>query len=204
MFESCGGCCLALVLIPLVCCVAAGGVALYVYNNSPDAPVSGSFEPSRTQANEFQVALDNAVNMARTQNWFWMQFNEQQLSSWMALEGEAFADEHGHVFPFSAMQVGLDDGLITFYGELDPGVLTVPVQVDIEPRITATGDAEFEIAAVDVGGVRAPDFVTQVVSAQFEDLLIGPLQDLPGDVIFYQQSLRVDDGVFEVQGRVSP
>ncbi len=203
MFESCGGCCLALVLIPLLCCVAVGGVVYVVNTQAPTPPLSGSFQPSRTQANEFEVALDNTVNMARSQGWFWMQFNEQQLSSWMALEGQAFADEHGHVFPFNNMQVGLDDGLITFYGELDPGVMTFPVAVEIEPRISATGDFEFDIASVDLSGVRVPDFVTQMVSAQFEDLLIGPLRDLPGDVVFYQQSLRVEDGVFEVQGTVS-
>lgn len=204
MVEGCGGCCLALVLIPVLCCVAVGGVVYVTNTQAPDPPVSDSFQPSQTQANEFQVALDNAVNTARNQGWFWLQFNEQQISSWMALEGEQFADDHGHVFPFTDMQVGLDDGEITFYGALDPGVMALPVEVVIEPQISATGDIEFDIVSVEVSGVRAPDFVTQVVSAQFEDLLVGPLRDLPGDVIFYQQSLSIDNGNFEVQGAVSP
>lgn len=33
MFESCGGCCAALVLIPLVCCVLVVGAVIYVNTN---------------------------------------------------------------------------------------------------------------------------------------------------------------------------
>lgn len=203
MFESCGGCCLVLILIPVLCCVLVGGVAYYVYNYAPDPPVSGSFKATQAEAQAFQAVLDNAQATARSQGWFWMTFTEQQMSSWMALEGESFASEHGHIFPFSNMQVGLDDGLMTFYGELDARALAFPVEVEIEPRVTATGDVEFDITAVNMGGVTAPDFVTTMVSAQFEDILVEPLRSISGNVIFYQQSLNIDNGVFEVQGRVN-
>lgn len=203
MFESCGGCCLVLILIPVLCCVLVGGVAYYVYNYAPDPPVSGSFTATQAEAQAFQAVLDNAQATARSQGWFWMTFTEQQISSWMALEGASFADEQGHVFPFSNMQVGLDDSRITFYGELDTRVIAFPVSVEIEPRITATGDVEFEITSVNMGGITAPAFVTSAVSAQFEDVLVEPLRSISGNVIFYQQSLTVDNGVFEVQGRVN-
>lgn len=203
MFESCGGCCLVVILIPLLCCVLVAGVAYYVYNYAPEEPVSGSFKATQAEAQAFQTMLDNAQATARSQGWFWMKFTERQMSSWMALEGESFADEHGHIFPFSNMQVGLDDGLMTFYGELDTSVIEFPVEVEIEPRVSATGDVEFDIASVNLGGITAPDFVTTVVSAQFEDVLVKPLQDISGRVIFYQQTLRVDNGEFEVQGRVN-
>jgi uncharacterized protein YpmS len=203
MIESCGGCCLVLILVPLLICIVVGGVALYVYNNAPDQPVAASFTPSPVDAQAFQAVLDGAEATARSQGWFWMSFTEQQLSSWMALEGADFADQQGTVFPFSNMQVGLDDNAITFYGELDPGVMAVPIEVVIEPKVSATGDFEFDITSVDVGGVQAPDFLTTVVSSQFEDILVKPLEQLPGDLIFYQETLKVDNGIFEVQGRVN-
>ena len=203
MFESCGGCCLLLIVIPLLCCIAFGGVAYYVYTYAPDEPVSDSFEPSNQQANEFQVMLDTAVNNARSSGWFWMGFDEEQISSWMALEGKDFADEHGHVFPFSKMQVGLDDGEMTFYGELDTGVLMFPLEVVIEPTVSYDGQLDLNITGVDVGGLKAPEFVTSMISDQFEELLITPLEDLPGNPVFYRETLSVDDGRFEVQGVVN-
>lgn len=203
MFESCGGCCFLLIVIPLICCIAFGGVAYYAYTHAPDQPVSASFQPSRQEANAFQLMLDTAVNNAKTSRWFYMGFTEQEISSWMALEGESFADEHGQVFPFSNMQVGLDDGEITFYGELDPGVVTFPLAVVIEPSIGLDGQLDFDVTSVDVGGIKAPAFVTTMISAQFEDLLVGSLNEVPGNLVFYQQTLKVDDGIFEVQGVVN-
>lgn len=203
MFESCGGCCLLLIVIPLLCCIAFGGVAYYVYTYAPEEPVSETFEPSTQQANELQVMLDTAVSNARSSGWFWIGFSEEQISSWMALEGEDFADQQGHMFPFTNMQVGLDDGDMTFYGELDTGVLTFPLEVVITPAVTYEGDLDLNITSVDVGGLKAPEFVTTIVSDQFEELLIGPLEDLPGNPVFYRETLSVQGGRFEVQGVVN-
>lgn len=203
MFESCGGCCLLLILIPLVCCIAIGGVAYYVYNYAPEEPVSASFSPSQQEANQFQMMLDTAVNTAKTSRWFYLGFSEQEISSWMALEGQDFADEQGHAFPFSNMQVGLDDGEMTFYGELDTGVITFPLEVVITPSVTYDGQLKLDITGVDVGGIKAPEFVTTTISDQFEELLISPLDEIPGNLVFYKGSLSVDNGRFEVQGVVN-
>lgn len=204
MFEGCGGCCLVLVLIPLLCCVVIGGVVYAVNTQAPEAPLSDDFRPKESEAQQFQAMLDQAQASARLGNgWFWMRFTERELASWMALEGQQFAEDNGHTFPFTDMQVGIDNGDFTFYGELDPGVIAFPVEVVLEPQVSPSGDFTFEVKSVDVSGIRAPNFVTEVVSDQFEDLLIQPLEDLPGSVIFYQSTLRADDGVFEVQGRVS-
>lgn len=203
MLEGCGGCCVLLILIPLICCVAIGGVAYYVYTHAPDAPVAANFKPSGTDARAFQAELDRAVAQARTQRSFYLRFTEQQLSSWMALEGQAFASQQGLTFPFQKMQVGLDDGLMTFYGELTYSALVLPLAVEVQPQIGALGGVEFTIHSVDVGGIQAPDFVVTVIGDQFRNLLVQPFEELPGNVIFYRESLTIDDGVFTVQGLVN-
>ncbi len=202
MFESCGGCCLALVLIPLLCLGLVACAAIYLLTLDVDTPLPASFQPSQAEAQAFDTAIDSAVNQAQTQGWWTLSFTESQASSWMALQGEAFADEHGHAFPFNNVQVGLDDGEITFYAELETRFASVPLQVIITPRVTPAGQLDFAITEVKVAEVSAPDFVVQTIKAQFEDALLKPLEDLPGTYFVYPQSLVVDNGWFQVQGAI--
>lgn len=204
MLEGCSGCCVLLILIPLVCCVAIGGVAYYVYTHAPDAPVAANFKPAAADAQAFQAELDRAVNQARTQRSFYLNFTERQMSSWMALEGRSFAEGQGLTFPFEHMQVGLDDGLMTFYGELTVQSIGLPLAVEVQPQISSLGTVDFAIVSVDLGGIQAPDFVVTMISDQFQDVLIQPFEELGGNVIFYRESLMIDNGLFQVQGLVTP
>jgi len=202
MFEGCGGCCLALILIPVLCCVMVACGVIYVYSNAPDAPLSDRFKPSVAEAQAFDAEISRATTQARTSGsgWFVLQFTERELSSWMALEGEQYAEENGHSFPFEDVQVGLDDGEMTFYGELEQSHLTLPVKVVIKPGVDGSGHFEFDITSVDVGGLSAPGFVLNSLSDQFADVLAKPFEDLPGNYTLYEQTLVIQDGTFAVQG----
>ena len=200
MLEGCKGCCAGAILIPLLCCAFAACSVVYVNTQGPDAPLS-KFSANITDAQTFENELDRAGNQASSEGWFVLNFNEQQLSSWMALEGEAFADEHGHSFPFEDVQVGLDDGQFTFYGELQQGVIKLPVEVVIEPQFDSSGHLELDIVSANLGGLSLPDFVLENVQDQFEDLLTEPFDDLATDYFFFAESLDIEDGVFVVQGQ---
>ncbi|MEW6577929.1 MAG: hypothetical protein AB1435_01915 [Chloroflexota bacterium] len=205
MFEGCSGCCLSIILIPLLCLGLAACVVIYAAtSDSNDAPLPNTFKPSLSEAQAFDRAIDDAIAQARSQGWWALKFNEREISSWMALEGKAFADEHGHVFPFKNVRVGLDDGEMRFYAEVEVRFLSVPLKVFIKPGVDYAGQITFDITKVDVAGIGAPDFVVQTVKAQFEDLLIRPFEDLPGSYFLYEQSLIVDNGTFEVQGMIRP
>jgi uncharacterized protein YpmS len=193
----CGGCCLGVTLILLVCC------ALYVSANGPEPPLSNSFKPSAAEAQAFQSAIDSATSLARSQGWFYLTFTERQMASWMALDGQAFAKEHGHSFPFKNVQVKLDDGAITFYGELGQSQLTIPLEAIVTPNINSSGAMSFEITSVNVGGVRMPDAVLRTISRQFEDVLVQPFDNLQGTPVFYNGSLSIQGGTFIVQGYLS-
>jgi hypothetical protein len=202
MFESCGGCCAALVLIPLLCCALVVGAVIYINANAPDPPLSENFTASQTEAQQFDAEIDRAVTRARNEGVFDLFFSERQLSSWMALEGPELADQYGHAFPFENVQIALDDGEMVFYGEIDRYRLTIPVEVVIEPRINRENKLEFEITSADFGGVALPDFVLSNITGQINDALITPISDLPGDYYIFEQSIMVEDGQFLVQGGV--
>ncbi len=205
MLHGCGGCCFLVVLIVLLCCALVVVGVIYVATNAPEAPLSKNFVPSTAQAQAFQSVLDTAKNNASQQGWFWLRFDQSQLSSWMALQGENFANEHGNSFPFTDVQVAIDDGDFTFYGKLqypDYETLSLPLSVEIAPQIDSTGEFGFDITSVDVGGVKVPDFVISTVEDQFEELLVKPFEELGKTVIFYPETLSADNGVFEVQGYV--
>jgi hypothetical protein len=199
---NCGGCCVGLIVIPLLCCALVAGVAIYVYSNSPEPPLSDNFTPKNSEAQAFQAEIDRATAQAAG-GWFWLQFRERDMASWMALEGEEFAQEQGHEFPFENAQVSLDNGEITFYGELSRYGLNLPLEAVVEPQINDAGEMEFQITSVDVGGVSLPDVVLRNIRQQFDDVLVQPFDDLPGTPIFYEQTLSIQDGVFTVQGQVN-
>ncbi|MCL4238565.1 MAG: hypothetical protein KJ047_09990 [Anaerolineae bacterium] len=200
MFEGCSGCCLSVILIPLLCLGLIACVVIYAATSDSGTPVSSAFKPSLTESLAFERAIDDAIAQARSQGWWALKFTERELSSWMALEGKAFAEEHGHVYPFTNVRVKLDDGEMRFYADVEVRFLKVPLKVFIKPGVDVAGQIAFDVTKVDVAGIGVPDFAVQTVKAQFEDVLIRPFADLPGSYFLYQQSLLVDNGTFEVQG----
>jgi hypothetical protein len=197
--TQCGGCCFGLVVILLLCCVLGGGAAYYVYTEGPEPPLTDSFKPSTAEAQAFQNQIDYATAQARNNpQGAWLNFTERQIASWMALEGQDYANEHGHDFPFKNVQVALGDGQITFYGELQRLGLALPLMAVVEPSINTSGEMTFEITSVDIGGVSLPHAVLRTISRQFEDVLVQPFNDLQGTPFFYKDSLTIQDGNFAV------
>lgn len=198
MFESCSGCCIGLALILLVCCALIVGAVIYVNANAPEPPISNNFTANPAEAQAFDAEVERAKGMAYG-GWFYFVFNERQLSSWLEYEGRDFANQEGNAFPFHDMQVGLDDGKMTFYGKMNE--LGVPVEVVIEPVINAKGELSFDIVSVDAGGLGLPAVLLDSVSDQFRDLIMQPFDEVPGTLFFDPASFYLDNGEFRIQGR---
>jgi uncharacterized protein YpmS len=203
MIEGCKGCCVAIILIPVLCCVLVACAAIYVYTSGPEPPLSSRFKPNAADAQAFDNAITSAQNDAQISRGFTLFFTEKQLSSWMALNGKQFADEHGHAFPFTKVQVGLDNGDMTFYGELTRSNLKLPVEVIIRPEVDGAGKLKLAITSVNIGGVKTPDFVLKTVSRALEDRLAGPFEQV-GNYVLDPASLSVDGGIFTVRGQIVP
>ncbi len=204
MFEGCGGCCLSVIVIPLLCVALVACVAIYVVTNAPDEPLAGNFTASAAEAAAFDRVITNATNQASSQGWWAIKFTEREFSSWMALEGEALAEEHDRFYPFKNVQVGLDDGQITFYAEIDLRAYDLPLEVVVAPQVNTDGQIAFDITDVNVSGIKAPDVVLETITDQLQDALIQPFDDLPGNYFIYPQTLIIDNGTFEVQGAIRP
>jgi hypothetical protein len=201
--PHCGGCCFGLTMILIVCCVVVGGTAYYVSTQGPQPPLSDNFKPSYTDAQQFQAAIDSATSLARSQGWFYLQFTERQMASWMALNGADFAAQHGHDFPFKNVQVKLDDSVMTFYGELGRSRLSIPLEATVKPEIDGAGKMTLDVTSLNVGGIRMPDALLRSIHTQFEDVLLQPFDNLPGTPYFYQGSLNISGGVFVFQGGIT-
>jgi len=202
LLEGCGGCCLSIVLIPLLCCGLAVGALIYIDQNAPAPPVARHFMPDPGEAQAFENEITRATNQAQSARWFYITVYEDQLSSWMALEGKSFAEDNGHAFPFQDVQVGLDGGQITFYGKLSRYGVNVPITVAIEPQIDVDGALTLDIDAANVGGLSVPNFVLNNVTAQLDDALMRPFRELSGTAVFYGDTLSIQGGRLMLQGAV--
>jgi uncharacterized protein YpmS len=191
-----------LILIPLACIALVACALIFVATAGPEPPLTDNFKPTTAEAAAFDAQINSATNDAQWSGGFTLTFAERQISSWMALEGEAFAEEHDYSFPFENVQVGLEDGELTFYGELKRGAVKVPVAVIVEPQVDRVGHLDFKIKTVDVGGLRLPGALLDSVTGQLKDKIRKPLEDVPGDYILNPASLAVETGVFVVQGSV--
>jgi hypothetical protein len=205
MFEGCGGCCLGLIVIVLLCCALAVCGVIYVATSGPVPPLSDHFKPIQAEAQAFEAALQNAANQAATGSWdngaFYITFTERQMSSWLALEGEQFAQDHDRRFPFENVQVKLDGGKMIFYGELGQSRIKLPLRVTIKPAIDSDGQLELKVESADFGGLQLPGVLLQEITRVLEDALTQPVDDLGRSYTLFKETLVVDDGTFAVQGR---
>ncbi|NLX10417.1 MAG: hypothetical protein GXY36_12240 [Chloroflexi bacterium] len=201
MFEGFRGCCLSVLIIPLLCCVLAAGAAIFIYASAPEPPVGGDFRPTIADANTFNNALNQAASDAMDGGVFSLSFDEVSLSSWIALNGADLARERGYSFPFTDVQVGLDDDVMTFYGRLTTASLNLPVEIVIEPRVDAAGHLDLNIQEAHLGALGVPPGLLGNVTRELEDTLTRTLTDLNAD---YRLSdpITVDNGRFTAYGQV--
>lgn len=199
ILEGCSGCCLSIVLIPLLACGLIVGALIFIDQNAPDPPITGNFTPTASDAQAFENEINRALAQAGS-GWFYVTVYESQLSSWMALRGKAFAEENGHAFPFENVQVGLDNGQITFYGELSRYGIDVPLRVEVKPEIDGQGALKLDIDSANVGGLEVPGFVLSNVSGQLDDALMQPFRDLSENVAIPREAVVIENGRLQFQG----
>jgi hypothetical protein len=215
LIEGCGGCCFTVVFVLLLCCVLVVGAVVYVYMSAPEPPLGDNFRAKQEEANQFQYIIDTFPSPNAPT--FRLQFNERQISSWMALEGARYAEENGRRFPFENIQVGLADGEMTFYAEIERYGLKLPLEVIIVPtRVTPSytpgqlsrDELKFEVREAHLGGIRVPKFVLDPIQDQFHDLLVQPLDQVGGAYNLGELTVGDDpytaqeDNIFRITGSV--
>lgn len=199
---GCKSCCVVLILVPLLCCAMIACVAIYVSTEGPEPPLSANFKPQAAEAQAFDNAVQGAARDAGMNGWFAIQFTERELSSWLALEGEEFAEKNGETFPFEDVQVEIDNGEMQVYGELSRSGVTFPMTMVIEPKVDDESKLDLEVKSMDAGGVHLPGALFGPLVSLLEDAITKTLEDLPGSYYLYGESLFVDEGTFAVQGYV--
>jgi len=120
--RGCRGCLLGVLLIPMLCCGLGFCGLAYAYFNAPEPPVAEEFVARPDEALQFEAAF---IRPGTSGQAFRVMFNERQASSWMQYEAEKRQDEIR--VPLENVQVGLEDGVIRFFGEL--GSVAMPLEV---------------------------------------------------------------------------
>ncbi len=193
MGGDCRGCCLALLLIPVLCCVMGACAVIYVYTSSPEPPVASEFKASQPEADNF--VLETSVSGIQSRGGAVI-FSEREISSWVALHGEQFYADRGNSYPFKNVQVGLDNGVMSFYAEYNRYGLSVPLTVEIKPAISSEGRLSLDIKSASIADIHAPQFVLNRATSQLEDWLTEPFQELQQRVVLDPNTLLIEDGSF--------
>jgi hypothetical protein len=177
----------------------------FFYRQDIDPPLDENFAAEPTAAQSFHDIVNAAGRQARHEGAFTLSFDETQISSWMTLEGRAWAEAKGYDFPFENIQVGLDNGLMTVYGEVVINAdLRSPVQATVRPGVDANGHLDMHIEQAHMGSVALPDFVIESLTQQIQELLTEPFASLAGGYVIDPASITVENGIFSMRGTAAP
>lgn len=193
MSKNCQGCCAFLFLLPVLLCVCGIGFVAIVYLGAPDPPISADFEPDRASADSLDQRLRNVRNTGGT-----VSFTQEELSSWIALEGEQYAAQNDQTLPFENIQVGLDDNQITLYAEASRYGTDLPVQIVMTPFIDTQGHLDIIIDEATLGSITVPQSMVDRANDELREMILEPFQTL--EQYFRIYSITLDNGVAMVQG----
>ena len=147
---------------------------------NPQPPIP-SLTPSTGDADAFESNFQQAVNQASQTGIFNVTITQQQLSSWLALRAQGFAQQHGYEWPFKNVQAGLDNGKIILYGVIvQPNVPETPAQVIFTPSIDGNGQLAVKIESGQVGIVGMPSDVLNKLTDTIRNILTGQLAQIQG------------------------
>lgn len=190
-------------MIALLICVVGAIVFYPLYSKTVLPPISENFTAEPVQAQSFEDVMAQASRQSRAEGNFRLTFTEEQISSWLGLEAATFAAERGSTtFPFTNVQAGLDDGVIRVYAQVSAAAnVSLPMELIVRPQVDSKGHLGFVIAEVRVGGVGLPSFLVEALTGQIDELIRKPFGRLETYYYIFANTLRVEDGVFVVEGR---
>jgi len=98
--------------------------------------------------------------------------------------------------------VGIRGGRLIFFGKVNYYDMNVPLKIDIEPRVDSAGHIDFSIHTAQWGGIPLPGFALDSITDQIEDKLFEAIRSLPSGYRLIPETLKAENGIFEVQGTV--
>ena len=169
--------------------------------SSPQPPIPG-FVPSQSDASAFEKTFNDAITQAQQTGTINVTVTQQQLSSWVSLNGAVFAQQHGYDWPLKDTQIGLDSGKITLYGVVSaPKVPDTPAQVIFTPSIDANGAIAVKVESGQFGILGIPAALLDTLTKAIKDALSSQLQPIQGR--YKLSALTVTSGTLTVSGQIT-
>lgn len=174
---------LTLVLAGLACALP-GGPKL------PASPIPVSTEA----AGELQTTVQTAVAEAGQTGTLELTFNEEQITSYVAVKLAEQADA-----PFTDPQIFLRDGKIQVFGKAHAGQLTATASIVMSASVDTNGHLSLSVDEADFGPVPVPDNILQNISTQLETALTEQTGSN-----FVLSGVIITEGTMQLTGTVSP
>ncbi|HLY24831.1 MAG TPA: hypothetical protein VKQ72_00735 [Aggregatilineales bacterium] len=169
--------------------------------SAPSAPIP-TFVASPKDASDMEQSFRNAVNQASTTGNFNVSITQQQISSYLALNGAALAAQEGYQWPFKSVEVALNGGKITVWGVIaQQGIPDTPSQVVFTPSIDGAGQLTVTVDSGQIGIVGVPSSILADVTKSIRSLLTGQLAQIQGH--YKLTALTINNGAMTVGGQVT-
>jgi hypothetical protein len=191
------GCCIgAVVLVAAIALLCSAGFFI-AQGNQPHPPAQ-SYTPNQLEANQFEVAIQQASNSASQFGRFSMSVSEQQASSWLNLQAQSVT---GGDVPLDNMQVRFRNGTATLYGETRAvDLTTIAMEFGVALSVSPEGTLVVNVTESNVGGVGVPGSVRSEISQQMQEAIDTELRRINGS--YRLNSISTTGGLLTVSGQV--
>jgi len=195
--EGCCCGCFGVIGVLIAAVVMCGIGFLMVRQNQPQPPAQ-SYAPNQLEANQFEVAIQQAQNSASQFGTFSVSVSEAQASSWLNLQAETVTN--GEI-PLDNMQVRFRNGSATLYGESQAfDLTTIAMEFGVGLSVGSDGSLQVNITESNIGGVSAPSGVRDEISKQMQAAIDTELRRINGS--YRLNSISANGGFLTVSGRV--
>jgi hypothetical protein len=183
---------LALLMAALACSLPTVGP------QRPAPEIAVSEEAARGAEREVEEALGQAAESRS----FGVSLTQQEVTSWLVLRADEYAQQAGERLPLDNLQVYLGEGVVQLYGEYSAGAVVAGALVTIAPGITPSGQIEARIASAQIGPMELNDENLESINQAVRDALAALLARLEGR--YRITLLFIDDGALTVSAQVLP
>jgi uncharacterized protein YpmS len=182
--------------LPLVALAALIMVSLACSLFNRDEPQLIETIPVTTEAvDDLKQDIQDAAEQAQNTGRISLAIDEAELTSLIALELAAVENS-----PVQEPQVALRDGQILFFGDVQQGGFSAPLEVSIAVQADSLGQIQYEIISAQVGPLPLSGTMLDELSKQLDIIFSNYIRTRLGDIFI--EHITIGGGLLTVEGHM--
>ena len=157
----------------------------------PETPVP----VSQDAADRLVSRVSETANSVVAGGPFTFTFTEEEITSFVVLRAHEYMEGD---LPLQNIQIMLEDGKISIYGEASAAGVTAGVLIEIVPSVDAEGKLALEISSAQMGPIGLGSDLLGPVTDMLEDTFDRLLSDIKDQYIL--NSIVIADGQLTISG----